>query len=160
MALDWCINCVSIQYLGDSLIEVDLILYMHWYWQDVELKGYYALFVLVFSTTNKNEHIGGVSCTDCAAFIIFLQRAKSNFSSQCDKTTQRYFEEHSISWRKEKKKDHGWKLKWLLTLISGADRYYDCLELMYGFRILPIMKACWMFITPVFTLVCLCTPYN
>lgn len=37
-----------------------------------------------------------------------------------------------------------------LFYFVGVNRYYDCLELMYGFRILPIMKICWMFITPVF----------
>ena len=38
MALDWCQNDVSVQYLGNGLNEVDpsLYRYMHWYWQDVE----------------------------------------------------------------------------------------------------------------------------
>ena len=29
MALDLCQNCVSVHYLGNGLIEVDPILYMH-----------------------------------------------------------------------------------------------------------------------------------
>lgn len=37
--------------------------------------------------------------------------------------------------------------------LLGINRYYDNLEMMFGFRIAPVMKICWMFITPVFSLV-------
>ena len=44
MALDWCQNCVFVQYLWNGLIEVVPVMQMHWYWQDVELDGYNTLF--------------------------------------------------------------------------------------------------------------------
>jgi len=40
----------------------------------------------------------------------------------------------------------------VVSYIYGINRYYDNLEMMFGFRISPIMKICWLFVTPVFTL--------
>lgn len=37
--------------------------------------------------------------------------------------------------------------------LLGINRYYDNLEMMFGFRIAPVMKICWMFVTPLFSLV-------
>ena len=41
----------------------------------------------------------------------------------------------------------------LFNLILGADRYYDNLEAMFGFRINPYMKVSWKFMAPIFCLV-------
>ena len=45
------------------------------------------------------------------------------------------------------------KNSFALISLVGINRYYDNLEMMFGFRISPIMKICWLFVTPVFTLV-------
>eukprot|EP00105_Crassostrea_gigas_P008444 XP_011423014.1 PREDICTED: sodium- and chloride-dependent taurine transporter-like isoform X2 [Crassostrea gigas] len=40
----------------------------------------------------------------------------------------------------------------VVAYIYGINRYYDNLEMMFGFRIAPVMKICWMFVTPLFSL--------
>ncbi|XP_056010496.1 sodium- and chloride-dependent taurine transporter-like isoform X1 [Ostrea edulis] len=40
----------------------------------------------------------------------------------------------------------------VVAYIYGVNRYYDNLEMMFGFRITPLMKYFWLFITPIFTL--------
>ena len=37
--------------------------------------------------------------------------------------------------------------------IVGIDRFYDNLEMMFGFRINPFMKFCWVFASPLFCVV-------
>lgn len=37
-------------------------------------------------------------------------------------------------------------------VFTGADRYQDNLEMMFGFRV-PIIKYLWMTLTPLFTMV-------
>ena len=48
MVRDWCQNCISVHYLGNGLIEVDPVLYMLWYWQDVELEHMKKAWVLSY----------------------------------------------------------------------------------------------------------------
>ena len=40
-----------------------------------------------------------------------------------------------------------------MNVLLGADRFYDNIEMMYGFRISPFMKAGWLFMAPGFCLV-------
>ncbi|XP_061163853.1 sodium- and chloride-dependent taurine transporter-like isoform X2 [Saccostrea echinata] len=40
----------------------------------------------------------------------------------------------------------------VVAYIYGINRYYDNLEMMFGFRISFVMKYAWLFVTPVFTL--------
>lgn len=35
-----------------------------------------------------------------------------------------------------------------LSLITGADRFYDNIEDMIGYRPGPVIKYCWLFFTP------------
>ena len=44
MALDWCLNFLSAQYLGNKLMEFDKILHMHWYFQDLGWNYYASIF--------------------------------------------------------------------------------------------------------------------
>ncbi|PVD34253.1 hypothetical protein C0Q70_05521 [Pomacea canaliculata] len=39
-----------------------------------------------------------------------------------------------------------------VAYMYGVNRFYDNIEMMFGFRIGPWMKICWMFCTPVYTL--------
>lgn len=39
-------------------------------------------------------------------------------------------------------------LKNVLTVFSGADRFYDNIEDMIGYRPGPYIKYCWLFFTP------------
>ncbi|GAB1604446.1 sodium- and chloride-dependent taurine transporter-like [Argonauta hians] len=41
----------------------------------------------------------------------------------------------------------------VVAYIYGVDRFYDNLEMMYGFRLSKWMKYCWMYLTPGFTLI-------
>ena len=50
MALDWYQNFVSVQYLGNVLIEFDQILYKHLYWQDADLGRYSLVLFTEFPT--------------------------------------------------------------------------------------------------------------
>ena len=36
----------------------------------------------------------------------------------------------------------------ILTDCAGADRFYDNIEVMIGYPPLPLLKYCWLFITP------------
>ncbi|KAK7096791.1 sodium- and chloride-dependent taurine transporter-like [Littorina saxatilis] len=40
-----------------------------------------------------------------------------------------------------------------IAYVYGIDRFYDNLEMMFGFRIGPAMKICWCLLTPIYTLV-------
>ena len=44
-ALDWHQNFVYAQYLVNKFVDFDQILYMHWYWQDVDLNDWTIVFV-------------------------------------------------------------------------------------------------------------------
>ncbi|CAH1778228.1 unnamed protein product [Owenia fusiformis] len=39
-----------------------------------------------------------------------------------------------------------------VAYIYGGNRFYDNIEMMYGFKINPYMKICWYFVTPIFTI--------
>lgn len=41
----------------------------------------------------------------------------------------------------------------VVAYIYGVDRFYDNLEMMYGFRLNNWMKYCWMYLTPGFTII-------
>jgi len=41
----------------------------------------------------------------------------------------------------------------LLLIVLGVNRFYDNLEMMYGFRINPYMKIGWTFTAPIFCMV-------
>ncbi len=41
----------------------------------------------------------------------------------------------------------------VIAWIYGADRFYDNLEMMLGFRMNGYMKWCWKIVTPIFTIV-------
>nr|WLN44336.1 NTT4 [Sinonovacula rivularis] len=40
----------------------------------------------------------------------------------------------------------------VISYVYGIDRWYDNMELMFGKRITPAIKFCWMFLTPAFIL--------
>ena len=40
-----------------------------------------------------------------------------------------------------------------LDQYTGVDRFYDNLEMMYGFRLNAYMKICWKYLSPVFCVV-------
>ncbi|KAK3600002.1 hypothetical protein CHS0354_012662 [Potamilus streckersoni] len=40
----------------------------------------------------------------------------------------------------------------VVAYLYGINRFYDNLEMMFGFRLLPWMKLCWSFLTPLFTM--------
>lgn len=41
-----------------------------------------------------------------------------------------------------------WSLWLAYTFCPGADRFYDNIEDMIGYKPFPVLKYCWMFITP------------
>jgi solute carrier family 6 GABA transporter-like protein 6/8/11/12/13 len=41
-----------------------------------------------------------------------------------------------------------------VAYIYGARRFYDNLTMMLGYKMFPAVKFAWLFVTPVFTLVC------
>ena len=63
MALDWCQNCVSVQYLGNGLIEVDpnfvFALILTRCWVGWSLPGIHY-FLLVFSRITKMSTVAGI----------------------------------------------------------------------------------------------------
>ncbi|KAL3880187.1 hypothetical protein ACJMK2_032450 [Sinanodonta woodiana] len=40
----------------------------------------------------------------------------------------------------------------VVAYLYGVNRFYDNLEMMFGFRLLPWMKICWSVLTPLFTM--------
>ena len=46
-----------------------------------------------------------------------------------------------------------WDFRYILSIFAGADRFYDNIEMMYGFRISPFMKTGWLVMSPIFCMV-------
>ena len=42
-----------------------------------------------------------------------------------------------------------------IDIVVGAGRFYDNIELMVGFKILPWFKICWMVLSPLASGVCI-----
>ncbi|KAK7474269.1 hypothetical protein BaRGS_00034512 [Batillaria attramentaria] len=40
-----------------------------------------------------------------------------------------------------------------VSYVYGVNRFYENLEMMFGFRMGPVMKVCWMVLTPIYTVV-------
>lgn len=83
-----------------------------------------------------------------SAFLDFLRNKKGTKAPPHNMT-----ESQLKSWREPNPES-----SWSSTLhFLGADRFYDNIEDMIGYRPLPLLKYCWMFVTPLICVVSLST---